>query len=91
VGQVSEMSTTTVGLLTGLALGFAGYFGGFGAFVVVAALGAVGLVVGYLARSGVRPGEFVRGRDDRGPRETFAPRQRDHGPQPHAEHGSRVR
>jgi hypothetical protein len=85
------MSTTVVGLLTGLALGFAGYFGGFGAFVVVAALGAVGLIVGYLARGDVRAADFVRGREDRGPREGAAPRQRDYGPRPHAEHGSRVR
>ncbi|MCE0447865.1 hypothetical protein LT493_40170 [Streptomyces tricolor] len=32
-----------VGLIAGMALGFAGYFGGFGAFLLVAALGAVGL------------------------------------------------
>jgi uncharacterized membrane protein len=31
-----------------MALGFAGYFGGFWAFLLVAALGAVGLVVGLV-------------------------------------------
>lgn len=47
------MSKAMVGLLAGMALGFAGYFGGFGAFVTVAALGAVGLVVGRLADGGM--------------------------------------
>lgn len=42
-----------VGLLAGMALGFAGYFGGFGAFVTVLALGAVGLVVGLLVDGGL--------------------------------------
>lgn len=42
------MSRATVGLMVGMALGFAGWFGGFGAFLVVAALGAVGYVVGRL-------------------------------------------
>ncbi|MHA6803671.1 hypothetical protein [Salinifilum ghardaiensis] len=40
------MNYTALGLLTGLALGFAGAFGGFGAFLIVALLGAVGLAVG---------------------------------------------
>jgi hypothetical protein len=31
-----------------MALGFAGYFGGFWAFLLVAVLGAVGLVVGLV-------------------------------------------
>lgn len=42
------MSTTAIGLLAGMALGFAGYFGGFWAFLLVLVLGAVGLVVGRL-------------------------------------------
>lgn len=45
------MSRATVGLMVGIALGFAGWFGGFGAFLVVAALGAVGYVVGRLLDS----------------------------------------
>jgi hypothetical protein len=40
------MDTTLLGLITGLALGFAAAFGGFGAFVIVLLFGAVGLGVG---------------------------------------------
>lgn len=40
------MNSTTLGLLTGLALGFAGAFGGFGAFLIVLVLAALGLFVG---------------------------------------------
>ena len=40
------MNSTTLGLLTGLALGFAGAFGGFGAFLVVLVLAALGLLIG---------------------------------------------
>ncbi|MGW3046304.1 hypothetical protein ACWC9T_41510 [Kitasatospora sp. NPDC001159] len=42
------MSTAAIGLLAGMALGFAGYFGGFWAFLLVLVLGVVGLVVGRL-------------------------------------------
>ncbi|QHC28851.1 hypothetical protein [Streptomyces sp. HF10] len=59
------MSTAMVGMIAGLALGFAGYFGGFGAFLLVAALGAVGFVVGRLAEGDLDPGDFFRGRDRR--------------------------
>ena len=40
------MNATLLGLIAGLALGFAGAFGGFGAFFIVALLGALGLLVG---------------------------------------------
>jgi nitrate/nitrite transporter NarK len=40
------MNATTLGLLTGLALGFAGAFGGFGAFLIVLVLALLGLLVG---------------------------------------------
>lgn len=40
------MNATTMGLMTGLALGFAGAFGGFGAFLIVLVLAALGLLVG---------------------------------------------
>ncbi|MGH3436305.1 MAG: hypothetical protein ACRDRN_07530 [Sciscionella sp.] len=40
------MNATVIGMLAGLALGFAGAFGGFAAFIIVVALGAVGLAVG---------------------------------------------
>ncbi|MFD3580415.1 hypothetical protein [Streptomyces sp. NPDC058644] len=59
------MSTATVGLLAGMALGFAGYFGGFGAFLLVAALGAVGLVVGRILQGDLEISDFVRPRDRR--------------------------
>ncbi|WP_371502916.1 hypothetical protein OG871_37300 [Kitasatospora sp. NBC_00374] len=42
------MSTAAVGLLAGMALGFAGYFGGFWAFLLVLVLGVLGLVIGRL-------------------------------------------
>ncbi|MGI5351531.1 hypothetical protein ACQEU8_25630 [Streptomyces sp. CA-250714] len=57
------MSMAFVGLIAGLALGFAGYFGGFGAFVLVAALGAVGFLVGRFLDGDLDAGEFFRGRD----------------------------
>ncbi|SEF38438.1 hypothetical protein SAMN05421837_12169 [Amycolatopsis pretoriensis] len=40
------MTSTHLGLLTGLVLGLAAAFGGFGAFLLVLVLGALGLLVG---------------------------------------------
>lgn len=40
------MSSTTLGLLTGLALGITAAFGGFGALMVVLLFGALGLLAG---------------------------------------------
>ncbi|MCS0603195.1 hypothetical protein NX794_18540 [Streptomyces sp. LP11] len=59
------MSMAVAGMIAGLALGFAGYFGGFGAFLLVAALGAVGFVVGRFAEGDLDPGAFFRSRDER--------------------------
>lgn len=59
------MSMAMVGMIAGMALGFAGYFGGFGAFLLVAALGAVGFVVGRFAEGDLELGAFFRTRDDR--------------------------
>ncbi|MDI6519789.1 hypothetical protein QMA61_26725 [Streptomyces coelicoflavus] len=59
------MSMAVVGMIAGMALGFAGYFGGFGAFLLVAALGAVGFVVGRLLEGDTDLGDFFRSRDDR--------------------------
>ncbi|EME96322.1 hypothetical protein J7W19_07065 [Streptomyces mobaraensis NBRC 13819 = DSM 40847] len=56
------MSMAVVGLIVGMALGFAGYFGGFGAFLLVAALGAVGFVVGRFLEGDLEPGDFFRPR-----------------------------
>ncbi|GAA2509071.1 hypothetical protein [Streptomyces gobitricini] len=57
------MSMAMIGLLAGMALGFAGYFGGFGAFLLVAALGAVGFVAGRFLDGDLEPGDLLRGRD----------------------------
>ncbi|MFE1349266.1 hypothetical protein [Streptomyces sp. NPDC058757] len=47
------MSRDLLGLLVGMALGFAGWFGGFGAFLLVAVLGGFGYATGlYLERGG---------------------------------------
>ncbi|MGC9497919.1 hypothetical protein [Streptomyces sp. WG7] len=59
------MSTAVVGMIVGMALGFAGYFGGFGAFLLVAALGAVGFVVGRFLEGDMDLGDLLRSRDDR--------------------------
>jgi hypothetical protein len=56
------MSRAAVGVVAGIALGFAGYFGGFGAFVVVAALGIIGFVAGWYADGDMEPGDFFRRR-----------------------------
>jgi hypothetical protein len=52
------MNLAVVGMLAGMALGFAGYFGGFAAFLLVAVLGAIGLVVGRLVEGDISLGEL---------------------------------
>ena len=47
--MTTTLSPTALGLLAGLALGFAAAFGGFGAFVLVAVLGGLGLLAGRAA------------------------------------------
>ncbi|WP_250403197.1 hypothetical protein [Streptomyces cellostaticus] len=59
------MSMAMVGMIAGMALGFAGYFGGFGAFLLVAALGAVGFVAGRFLEGDLQPGDLFRSRGDR--------------------------
>ncbi|MBD0675329.1 hypothetical protein ACIQOW_33140 [Kitasatospora sp. NPDC091335] len=62
------MNLAIVGLVVGMALGFAGYFGGFAAFLLVAVLGLVGFVVGRLLEGDIELGdlgELLRGRDRR--------------------------
>ncbi|MFJ2772967.1 hypothetical protein [Streptomyces sp. NPDC087300] len=59
------MSMAVIGMVVGMALGFAGYFGGFGAFLLVAALGAIGFVAGRFLEGDLEPGEFFRARGDR--------------------------
>ncbi|MEE1783335.1 hypothetical protein PUR71_10470 [Streptomyces sp. SP17BM10] len=63
------MNLAVVGLVAGMALGFAGYFGGFAAFLLVAALGLVGFVLGRLLEGDIELrdlGDLLRGRDRRG-------------------------
>ncbi|KMS91767.1 MULTISPECIES: hypothetical protein [Streptomyces] len=59
------MSMAVVGMIAGMALGFAGYFGGFGAFLLVAALGAIGFLAGRFADGDLELGDVFRTRDDR--------------------------
>ncbi|MFC8801947.1 hypothetical protein ACFT9J_00675 [Streptomyces anthocyanicus] len=59
------MSRAAVGLITGMALGFAAYFGDAWAFLLVLGLGAVGLAVGRLMEGDLEPGDLVRRRDRR--------------------------
>lgn len=53
------MSLAVIGMIAGMALGFAGYFGGFGAFLLVAALGAVGFVVEPVPGGGPGAGRLL--------------------------------
>lgn len=46
------MSTPFIGMIAGMALAFAGWFGGLGAFLLVAALGALGWLLGRWAEGG---------------------------------------
>ncbi|MFE0579641.1 MULTISPECIES: hypothetical protein [unclassified Streptomyces] len=47
------MGRDVLGMVVGMALGFAGWFGGFGAFLLVAALGGLGYAAGrYTERGG---------------------------------------
>ncbi|MGW3207498.1 hypothetical protein [Streptomyces sp. NPDC001135] len=59
------MSMAVIGMIAGMGLGFAGYFGGFAAFLLVAALGAVGFVLGRFADGDLELGDFFRTRVDR--------------------------
>ena len=69
------MSLAVIGMVAGMALGFAGYFGGFGAFLLVGAMGAVGFVVGRILDGDLEPGDLLRRREF-GARE-FRPRDGD--------------
>ncbi|MFE5583791.1 hypothetical protein [Kitasatospora sp. NPDC056531] len=62
------MNLAMVGLVVGMALGFAGYFGGFAAFLLVAALGLIGFVAGRLLEGDIELGDLgdlLRGRGRR--------------------------
>jgi hypothetical protein len=57
------MRPSLIGLLVGIALGFAAAFGGFGAFAIVAFLAAVGLVVGKVVEGDLDLSPYLSGRD----------------------------
>ncbi|MFF7180350.1 hypothetical protein [Streptomyces sp. NPDC008121] len=57
------MNMAVIGMVAGMALGFAGYFGGFGAFVLVAALGAIGFIAGRLLDGDMEARDFFHGRE----------------------------
>lgn len=57
------MSAATVGLVAGMALGFAAFFGGFWAFLLVAFLGLVGLIVGRVLQGDLELSDFTRPRN----------------------------
>ena len=62
------MNATLLGLIGGLALGFAVAFGGFGAFVVVLLFGLVGLLVGRYLDGGLDLTALTGAGRDRTPR-----------------------
>ncbi|WP_062211003.1 hypothetical protein [Streptomyces sp. NBRC 109706] len=62
------MSMAMIGMIAGMALGFAGYFGGFAAFLLVAALGAIGFVAGRFLDGDLEPGDLFRVRERGGDR-----------------------
>lgn len=55
------MRPSFIGLIVGLALGFAAAFGGFGAFLAVAVLGIVGFVAGKVAEGQIDLSQYLGG------------------------------
>lgn len=53
------MSPSVLGLLVGIALGFAAAFGGFGAFFVVAVLAVIGFVVGKVLEGDIDVSQYI--------------------------------
>ena len=56
------MSPSVIGLLVGIALGFAAAFGGFAAFAIVAILAVIGLVVGKVVEGDLDLSQYLSGR-----------------------------
>lgn len=56
------MSSAQIGLLAGMALGLAAIVGGFAGFLLVAALGAIGLVLGRVVDGELDLGSVTRGK-----------------------------
>jgi hypothetical protein len=59
------MHPSLVGLLVGIALGFAGAFGGFDAFLIVALLGLVGFIAGKVVAGQIDLTPYLGGEDRR--------------------------
>ena len=57
------MHPSLVGLVVGIALGFAGAFGGLDAFLIVALLGLVGFIAGRVAEGQLDLTPYLGGRD----------------------------
>jgi hypothetical protein len=57
------MHPSLVGLLVGIALGFAGAFGGFDAFLIVALLGLVGFIAGKVVAGQIDLTPYLGGGD----------------------------
>jgi hypothetical protein len=57
------MLPSFIGLLVGIALGFAGAFGGFNAFLIVAILGLVGFIAGKVVEGQIDLTPYLGGRD----------------------------
>jgi hypothetical protein len=57
------MLPSFIGLLVGIALGFAGAFGGFDAFLIVAILGLVGFIAGRVVEGQIDLTPYLGGRD----------------------------
>jgi hypothetical protein len=57
------MLPSFIGLLVGIALGFAGAFGGFNAFLIVAILGLVGFIAGRVVEGQIDLTPYLGGRD----------------------------
>ncbi|MBL1076420.1 hypothetical protein JK358_18645 [Nocardia sp. 2] len=59
------MNATTLGLFTGLALGFAAAFGGFGAFAIVLVFAVAGLLIGRWLDGSIDLAGWVRAVQER--------------------------
>lgn len=60
------MSPSVLGLLVGIALGFAAAFGGFAAFAIVAILAVIGFVVGKVLEGDIDVSQYLSGRSRTG-------------------------
>ena len=60
--ELDRMSPSVIGLLVGVALGFAAAFGGFAAFAIVAILAVIGFVVGKVVEGDLDLSPYLSGR-----------------------------